>query len=122
VSVSITFPGAPEGVDEVTLDHVAANVAENTSGATINFSVCTKGPAQDVMGTYDGDLHHVCVAVRPATDVQLAGSDYLMMTARAAKAGVLDVSSFDFAYRYGPRRLYQHGTQETGIRVTITAP
>jgi hypothetical protein len=122
VNLSITFPGAPEGADEVTIERITANVAENTSGATIDFSVCTKGPAQDVMGDYEGDLHDVCVVVRPATEVQLADSDYLMMTATPVKAGVLDVSSFDFTYRYGWRRLYQHGTEETGIRVTVTTP
>lgn len=121
VHVSITFPGAPAGVDEVTIEDIAANVAENTSGATIGFSVCTMDPAQGVMGTYEGDLHDVCLDVRPTTDARLSESDYVVMTTVATKAGVLDVPSFDFTYRYGWKRLFQRGTEETGIRVTVTA-
>ena len=120
VHVSVTFPGTPDGVDEVTIEDISANVAENTSGATVTFSVCTRDPAQGVMGVYEGDLDDVCLDVRPATDVQLGESDYVMLTSTAAKAGVVDVQSFDVTYRYGWRRLFQRGTEEAGIRVTVT--
>jgi len=118
-NASLTFPGAPNGVEDVTIEHITANVAKNTSASTITFSVCTEDPTYGVVGANRGRLTRVCAAVRPATEVRLGPDDYILVTATATKVGVLDMPSFNFTYRYGPGRLFQHGTEQTGIRITV---
>ncbi|GAA1768329.1 hypothetical protein GCM10009795_013320 [Nocardioides hankookensis] len=119
VSVGITVPGAPDGVGDVTITDVEANLAQNTSASTIAFSVCTPG-GRDVIGLLEGIPEELCLAVRPVTHVRLGSDDYLLMTVTPTEPGVVDVTSFDVTYRYGSHRLWRHGTDTTGTRVTIT--
>ncbi|KQW53433.1 hypothetical protein ASC77_03885 [Nocardioides sp. Root1257] len=121
VSVGITYPGVPEGVEDVTVTDVEANLAQDTSGSTIAFSVCAAG-SRDVIGLVEGTPEDLCLDARPAADVRLTSGDYLLMTVTPAQPGVVDVTSFDISYRYGSHRLWQHGTDTTGTRVTVTTP
>jgi hypothetical protein len=117
VHFGITYPGAPDGVGKVTIESISPKISKNTSQSKITFSVCNEGAA--VIGVAKGRLEKLCTDVRPATDVHLAPHEYILMTTRATTPGVLDIHNFEVTYRYGWGRLRQHGTEQTGIRVTV---
>jgi hypothetical protein len=122
--VGMTTPSLRADQDRLTLRHVEANVATDSAGTAITFTVCTRRPGQDPLGVDRGSLNRYCEEFREADGTEMVlgphgRGDYLIMTLTPSRPGVVWVPSIDVTYGYGWSGLFRHGTETTGMSVRM---
>ncbi len=123
--VAMTFlsVSGPERV--VTIHDAEALVVTNTAKARISFSVCTPKNDEDIIGAADESLSIYCSEVRPIGSGAVPmthgpdAKEYILMTLVPTRVGVVRVRYMDLTYSLGSDRLWQRGTESTGMTAII---
>ena len=119
--VAMTEVSIHAPTSRVRLDHARPRAVTNTAAAQVSFSVCTvrdtgfiaiRGP----LGEYCTDVERL-----QGTELLVSGDNrqYVVMTVRPTRVGVVRIDGIEVAYARGWRHAWQRGTEATGLEVRI---
>lgn len=106
---------------QVRVRSVRPRVLTNTAEARIAFSVCRVSNGGFIAVTDRLSRH--CSDIRPVEGTTMTvngdNDEYLVMTVRPTRAGVVRIRGIDLAYSLDWRHVWRRGTQATGMEVRI---
>jgi hypothetical protein len=104
-----------------------AVLAKDTARAEITYSLCdtAQRPDPDNASWAVTDLIQVCSAQQDLVDgthlTYPNPHQWVLMTITPTRPGVVHVTGVDVRYSLGARRLFQHGTDQVGLDLRLTA-